>query len=176
MNIVFKQSGLTMLEVIFSMGIVMVGMLGVVTLLQQNIVAQNINKNSLLSAALAQETVELLRNQRDTNQRNESDNWLTGDSAGTDSDILQDGTYVISYDGTIDDTVDDFSHDGTILYLDSSDNYYIHESAGNSLTPFRRLVTVVDNTANIDITVEVRWSERGRDHDYKIDARLYDWW
>ncbi len=169
---IFKQSGLTILEVIVSLGIVMVGMLGVATLSQQNIVAQNINKSSLLSAVLAQEAVELIRNKRDTNQWNNWD-WLTGDGSN-DTDILQDGTYVIQYDGSIYDT-DDIDDTETQLYITPA-GYYVHESSGNTATSFRRLVTIVDNTDYIDVVVEVQWNERGRNHEYEINTRLYDWW
>jgi type II secretory pathway pseudopilin PulG len=178
MHKIIKQSGFTILETIISLGIVMIGMIGVASLSRQNISAQNSNRNFLLASVLAQEAVELVRNQRDTNQRNATDNWKTGDSAFSNSDIIQDGTYVIQYNGNIKDT-DNIDDTETVLYLDLVDNYYVHESGGGNIeTPFRRLIEVTEDVGGdfISLVVTVKWNERGSNHEYQVDARLYDWW
>jgi Tfp pilus assembly protein PilV len=186
MHKIIKQSGFTILETIISLGIVMIGMIGVASLSRQNIVAQNSNRNFLLASVLAQEAVELVRNQRDTNQRNGWD-WQIGDGVDSNTNIIQDNTYTIDYrdsgfnSATINNTADNIDVDEAKLYIDSVDNFYVHDSGGgNTETPFRRLVTITDdddpNFNFIEFNVVVKWNERGSDHKYQVDARLYDWW
>jgi type II secretory pathway pseudopilin PulG len=183
MQKIFKQSGFTILETIISLGIVMIGMIGVASLSRQNISAQNSNRNFLLASVLAQEAVELVRNQRDTNQRNGWD-WQTGDGIDPYTDILQDDgfgndNYTIQYDGEIDPGVNLI--DNAVLYI-TPGGYYVHDNGGgaNTLTPFKRLITITDddnpNFNFIEFNVLVKWSERGNNHNYQVDARLYDWW
>lgn len=174
-----NQKGFTVLETIVALGIVMVGLLGVASLSRQNIAAQGSNKNFFLASVLAQEAVELVRNQRDNNWRAGASDWQTGGNAGANTDILQDldnYNYGIQYDGDIRETINNI--DDARLYLDSGGNY-VYDSTGNTETPFYRLVTIDSansDSDHIEFNVVVKWNEQSRSSEYRVDARLYNWW
>jgi len=164
------KKGFSMLEVIISLGIMTVGMMGVFSLIMQNHLIYNTNKNKFIAIALAQEGVELVRNYRDSN-------WL--DEKLWDDNVKNDSTYIIDAYTILDDSVDDISN--AILYKDS-ENKYVHVATENTQTIFRRLIEVTEpNTGScpigdcLKVRSWVRWGERGTDHDYDISVFLYKW-
>ncbi len=86
-----NNSGISILEVVVAVMIISFGMVGVLSLVIQNVEAQYINKNVLMASGLAQEGLELVRNTRDFN-------WLTPGNSWN-QDIVGDGTYTIDYGG-----------------------------------------------------------------------------
>ncbi|MDO8667516.1 MAG: hypothetical protein Q7K35_00250 [bacterium] len=86
----YNNRGISIVEVIVATMIITMGMIGVSSLVIQNIQVQYINKNVLIASGLAQEGLELVRNTRDLN-------WLTP-SNGWDQDISA-SSYVIDYGG-----------------------------------------------------------------------------
>ncbi|NCQ16134.1 hypothetical protein GW814_00575, partial [Candidatus Falkowbacteria bacterium] len=64
---IFNNQGISILEVIVAILIITIGMIGVMSLVIQNVEAQYINKNILIASGLAQEGLELARNTRDLN-------------------------------------------------------------------------------------------------------------
>ncbi len=163
-------TGFSMLEVIISLGIMTIGMMGVFSLIMQNHLIYNTNKNRFIAVTLAQEGIELVRNYRDSN-------WLEGEA--WDNEVENDGDYIIDAYTILDDSIDDISN--AILYKDS-ENRYVHVPTGNTPTLFRRLIEVTEpNTAVcpagscLKVRSWVRWGERGTDHDYYIDVFLYEW-
>lgn len=162
------------MEVVVSIFIISLGMVGVASLVNQNIQAQYINKNVLVASQLAQEGLELVRNKRDENWLTPGNDWLLGAGAGSASDILQDGTYVIDYTGAIDASVNSIADPGARLYL-GANNFYTHTSGATS-TPFSRLITVTDNSpASSTIDCLVSWQDRNGTYSYKAETVLYDW-
>lgn len=166
-----RQFGFSILEVIIAILIISIGMIGVLSLITQNIQVQYIGKNDLIASQLAQEGLELVRNIRD-------ENWLVGAGGDTwksgngdaNMNIVQDGGYAIDYSGVI---VDVDSIDNAGLKIDAAD-FYAH-GAGQA-TAFYRLITVVDNAEYLEVESKVRWKERGRTHDYTIKTLLYNWY
>ncbi len=96
-----------MLEVVISMGIMTVGMMGIFSLIAQNHLVYNTNKNKFIAVTLAQEGVELVRNYRDSN-------WLEEEL--WDNEVKNDGDYIIDAYTILDDSVDDIAD--ARLYLD----------------------------------------------------------
>jgi len=170
-----KHKGFTILEVTVALGILTMGLLGISSLIVQNLQAQNINQNYLIASMLAQEGAELVRNKRDYNWLKFTwDKWNTGDDANYD--ILQaagGGTYILDYTGAINAGVNDISVAGARLWI-SPGGFYDHDNTG-LYTPFSRLVTVVDNGDSIEVEVDIQWQEKGRTHNYKLDFELYNW-
>lgn len=166
------NKGFSILEVVIAMGIITVGLLGVSSLALQNLQVETINKNYLVASMLAQEGMELVRNVRDTNFLKAND-WKTGSGAGTDSDIVQGGIYRIDYNLDI-QPVAGINDDSTRLFIGGSPEKYNH--SGGVLTPYRRLIEVVDNGNYIQATSTVAWSERGRSYKYEVVTYLYNWW
>ncbi len=175
-----------MIEVIAAVMIIAMGMIGVLSLVIQNVEAQYINKNVLIASGLAQEGLELVRNIRDNNWLTAGfdpiTGWKLGAGAGTNSDIVQDGTYAIDYRrfSSLNATVDSITDDGARLYL-NDEGLYTHVSAGNIETNFYRLITIVDDSANpaypdlLDIKCTIRWKDGTQDHDYTAETSLYNW-
>lgn len=165
-----KQNiGFSILEVIIAILIISIGMIGVLSLITQNIQAQDIGKNDLIASQLAQEGLELVRNIRDTNWLTAGNDWKIGAGASTNSDIVQDGDYAIDKGAIID--VDSIDNAG--LNIDAA-GFYTH--GAGAATPFSRLITVVDNADYLDVECKVQWKERGRTHDYTVKTLLYDWY
>ncbi|MDP3043010.1 MAG: prepilin-type N-terminal cleavage/methylation domain-containing protein [bacterium] len=165
-----RQFGFSILEVIIAILIISIGMIGVLSLITQNIQVQYIGKNDLIASQLAQEGLELVRNIRDTNWLTAGNDWKTGAGATTNSDIVQDGDYAIDYSGAI---IDINSIDNAGLNIDAA-GFYTHNAG--AATAFYRLITVVDNADYLDVECKVRWKERGRTHDYAVKTLLYNWY
>lgn len=166
-----RQFGFSILEVIIAILIISIGMIGVLSLITQNIQVQYISKNDLIASQLAQEGMELVRNIRDTNWLTAGNDWKIGAGASTNSDIVQDGDYAIDYSGFIVD-IDSINNAG--LNIDAA-GFYTH-GAGVAATPFSRLITVVDNGDYLEVECKVQWKERGRTHDYTVKTLLYNWY
>lgn len=165
MFIFFKKqrNGFSVLEVMIAVAIITMGMIGVLSLVLQNIQVQYVNKNNLIASQLAQEGLELVRNIRD-------ENWLDGNAYYLG--IIEDGTYTIDYTFATNDLIDLIDDSGAKLNIDAT-GFYTH-NAGDA-TPFYRLVTVSDNIDYLEVECKVRWYERNRVHDYIATTLLYDW-
>lgn len=165
-----NKKGFTILEVTAALGIAMLGLLGVASLVIQNMQAQAFNKYYLTASMLAQEGLELVRNIRD-------ENWLTFGADWDDDINTGDGTFAIDYNGrgSIDYSPDDVGDSGARLYRDGN-NYYIHNGSGTTPTPFSRLITVTpDGADKLDVVATVQWQEHGRIHQYVAETYLYNW-
>ncbi len=150
------------------MMIIAMGMVGVMSLVIQNVEAQYINKNVLIASGLAGEGLELVRNIRDLN-------WLTPGNVWNQN-IVGDGTYTVDYRGLVSinmsaNSIDDAS---ARLYIDSN-GFYTHESSGNTPTNFYRLITVVDNVDYLDVKCAIRWKDGTQNHNYTGETYLYNW-
>lgn len=163
-----NNAGISILEVIAAMTIIVLGLVGILALVAQNVKAQYIDKNVLMASALAGEAVELVRNVRDLN-------WLTPGNSWRQS-IVGDGSYTIDYGGlsSINPAVNSLNETGARLYVDSN-GFYTHIAAGNTLTNFYRLISVIDNTDYLDVKCVIRWQDGGQNRDYAVQTYLYDW-
>lgn len=178
MQIAYKNhKGFTLLEITVVIYIISLGLIGIMSLVNQNIQVSYINKNELIASQLAQEGLELVRNIRDSNWLKEY-NWKNGNGTDNKTDIVQsDGSYnyTIDYLGNINESIN--SIDNARLYINGS-GFYNHISSGTP-TPFYRLIEVIDNSPPNDyyITVKatVRWKEKNRTHDYMAQTLLYNW-
>ncbi|MDP2736924.1 MAG: hypothetical protein Q8O59_04080 [bacterium] len=170
-----NNSGISILEVVVAMMIITMGMVGVLSLVIQNVEAQYINKNVLMASGLAQEGLELVRNIRDLNWLIPGNNWKLGAGAGANTDIIQDGTYTIDYQGNsgINEAVNLISDAGARLYIDNN-GLYTHTATATS-TSFYRLITVVDKTDYLDVKATIRWKDGTQDHNYTAETFLYNW-
>ncbi|MBL7057707.1 prepilin-type N-terminal cleavage/methylation domain-containing protein [Patescibacteria group bacterium] len=170
-----NQRGFGLIEVTVSIYILTMGLFGLMSLLHQSLKAQDINKNSIVAAQLAQEGIELVRNVRDNN-------WLDPDSSDWKIDIV-DGkggdanqAFAIDYRGRDNiQPVSSIDDENSKLYIDV-DNFYTHDSSSNSPTLFSRIIEKINsNNEYVEIISTVKWSERGADHDYVVATKLYNW-
>ena len=186
MRKLFNNKGFSILEASVVMGVVSIGVLGVFSLILQNIQVQKVNKNMLVASMLAQEGLELVRNIRD-------DNWIANPQVAWDSDIAgwASDDFSVDYTMTLADR-DDSDNDndiveevGTRLYRDNVLNFYTHNSGGGNIkTIYSRLITVDDIDASnpldgiIDyykVKSHVQWQGKDSLKDYIAETYLYNW-
>ncbi|MFA6307167.1 MAG: type II secretion system protein [Patescibacteria group bacterium] len=174
MKIIKNNSGISILEVIVAIMIITMGMVGVLSLVVQNVQAQYINKNVLMAAGLAQEGLELVRNIRDLNWLTPGNDW--------DKDIVGAGadyTYTIDYNGPVINTTVNSLNDASARLYVNSNGFYTHTVTASS-TNFYRLITVavvpIDATHDyLDVKCTIRWKDGGVNHDYTAETYLYNW-
>lgn len=170
--ILFKKiqsnSAFTIIEVMVAIAIISIGMLGVVSLMSQNIQVQVVNKNNLIASMLAQEGIELVRGIRD-------ENWL--DQANP---VFHDGLgekFAIDAVNKVPDATT-LSIDGQGASLFIKDGFYQHDNTGIQ-TIFSRLLEVTPDSDTppkyITVKSTVRWKSGDRSSDYIAETTLYDW-
>jgi len=166
------NSGFTILEITIVIFIIVMGMMGVLSLVNQNIQVEYVNKNMIIASQLSQEGLELVRNKRDINWLKE-ENWKY--SSSTAFDIIQDKNYAIDYTGAINAEPDDISEVGTKLYKDSN-GFYTNTSTDNTPTIFSRLITVdTESDASTTISCWVQWKKGTNTYNFTAQTVLYDW-
>lgn len=153
------------MEITVSLFIISVGMLGVLSLIAQNIKVDDVDRNTIIASQLAQEGLEVVRNERDYN-------WLA-DNEWTDN-WIHDQSYTVDYRGNFDPEVDSITDSGARLYI-NDEGFYDHDDDGEA-TSFSRIITVSEPTAaSTSVSCLVQWQDRGDDYQYVADTVLYDW-
>lgn len=170
-----NKKGFSLMEVMAVLFIVMVGMVGVMSLVLQNIQVKEINTNRIIAHQLAQEGIELIRKQRDTN-------WIECDrlpDPGPNcwlSNIEADLAYKVDFNDDEPEIVTDI--DDAELYKIVSGEFesmYVHEPTSNK-TPFYRMIRIGSmNNHSIHVEVTINWQERGQMYSYSADTHLFDW-
>jgi len=153
-----NQKGFTLAELLITIFVFTVGILGIYLVVQNSYATLNYAKNRLIAIYLAQEGIEIVRNIRDTN-------WLEGQSW---DDELFEGTNRVQYDKGFLLPGDG----GTPLRIDNN-GFYTYDST-NPQTPFRRKVdiTKIDDDTLL-VTVEVKWSDKFSP--IILQEKLYNW-
>ena len=82
------NKGFSLLEVIFSIGIITVGIVSILTLFNYNLKAEINNKNKLIAIYLAQESIEVIRQNRDNV-------WFRGDTDFLDENEFSDDDVIV---------------------------------------------------------------------------------
>lgn len=166
-KIISNNLGISILEVVVAIMVITMGMIGVLSLVIQNVQAQYINKNVLIASGLAQEGLELVRNIRDLN-------WLTPGNVWNQN-IVGDNTYTMDYGGlaSIKMAINSIDEAGARLYVDSN-GLYTHTVTA-AATNFYRLITVVDQGNYLDIKCTIRWKDGTQNHNYAAETYLYNW-
>lgn len=166
-----NKKGFSVLEVTMALGIITTGLMGVFSLVLQNLQVQTINKDYLVASMLAQEGLELVRNVRDTNflQNRTFSSGLLPDGANSTITVDNDGPPNVNIQNVADMAA-------AVLYLDNTNKVFHHDSSGSSATIYHRLITIVEHTDYLEVHSNVQWAERGRTHNYEAVTNLYNWW
>lgn len=159
------KKAFSLVEIIIILFIISIGMLGVLSLIVQNIQTQTYNKNNLIAFQLAQEGVELIRMVRDSNWQSGRD-FLSG---------LPRGNVYMDFDDTEPHVLEsEGTNQAHALRLDD-EGFYRHDGSGPS-SGFSRLITLTSPDSNtLQVDVRITWKERNRDSSYDLQAVLYDW-
>jgi len=168
------KNGFSLVEIITVLFVVSLGLVGILSLIIQNIQSQSYNKDNLIAYQLAQEGVELTRKIRDSNWRGARlpfSTILYSGNAGT--------TYYMDYNDPALNVYDSNNPDAAILRQDNN-GFYTHDlSASTPSSGFSRLITITNgqygqnNSVNIKVTVS--WSANTRNYHYDLDTSLYNW-
>jgi prepilin-type N-terminal cleavage/methylation domain-containing protein len=161
----------SLIELLVAMAMIGIGLIGIASLAAQNVRVQYFNRNSLISAQLAQEGLELARNRRDNN-------WKSASPASSLADIYDTG-FVIDYKP---DSYKDGYNDitGTDPLRINDDGFYSY--SGNIVTPFRRFLT---SKCKKDLVMEaeyclikcyVSWQGQGQSGVYQAEDLIYSWY
>lgn len=164
-----RQAGFSLVEIVVVLFIISLGLVGILSLIIQNIQSQSYNKSQLVANQLAQEGIELIRRVRDVNWRNGQPYNLN----------LAEGIYVMDYDDLL--PVGAAAAPGQMSRLFFDDNGFYYHQSGASETPvpetgFSRLITIQPLVGSAFIVrSRVSWEERGRNFRYELETILYDW-
>ncbi|MFA6551120.1 MAG: hypothetical protein WCV41_01155 [Patescibacteria group bacterium] len=167
----FNDKGFGILEVVIATGIITVGMVAVISFITQSYYVSQVNKNKFIATMLAQEGIELTRNVRDSN-------WVGG--LAWNQNIVGDGTYRIDVNssGAI-NIINVSGIDDALSRLKIDSGLYQHSLGTDTI--FYRLITTANDAAScpaancLQVTSEVKWSERGLAKNYAITVELYNW-
>jgi Tfp pilus assembly protein PilV len=165
MDFKFKKDGFTIIEAIVAIFILTTGILGAFSFISHFTEYSSISTMRLTASYLAQEGVEIIKNIRDSNfiDGNYSVDWNEG--FATSSDWEGEADY------TNDNSLDSYSN--TYLNIDVN-GFYSYGAGSQSL--FKRKITIGTSTASSTyITVEVSWSEKGRNHNVAVEEEIYSW-
>lgn len=157
-----EKRGFTLIEVITVLLVISLGMIGVLSLIVQNIQSQSLNKNTLIAYQLAQEGVELIRQVRDTNWR-ESLDWREN---------LSSGKYYMDYISTMPHQASD---QGSGNLAQDLNGMYVSNPGATLGKGFSRIIALEDSGEGMLVNSSIFWSDHGRSYVYSLDTILYDW-
>ncbi len=158
-----NKKSFTLIEVIAVLLVISLGMVGILSLIVQNIQSQSLNKNTLIAYQLAQEGVELIRMVRDNNWRGARD-WKEG---------LDNGEYYMDYTDTAPHSAS--SQASGNLKQDANGMY---QNNPNYLVPgtnFSRIIAIQSLAGGKLVTADIFWNDHGHNYVYSLEAGLYDW-
>jgi len=154
------KKGFTLLEVLISLAIITIGIVGVFALIQQTVSLLPVSEQRLTASYLAQEGMEIVRNLRDANIVKGQD-WnldLTNCGTGCEADYLSPSLTAWSS-----------------RYLLDNGTFYNY-SSGNS-TLYQRKITIDSSATDVlKTTIEVFWQEKTRSHSIKAREDIYNWY
>lgn len=175
-----KSNGFTIIEVLIAIFVILVGLLGAFSVINQSLSASGIVSSRLVAAYLAQEGIEIIRNIRDTN-------WLqAGEPLKTSpwDNGLPDGNWQVDYTTVTLLGTDEFEqcgdsgyncedYDGDFLKLNDSGFY--NYSLGTP-TKFKRKITLAKEGEDVlKVSVLVEWELRQKSYQLSAQEKLYNW-
>jgi len=182
-----NKKGQSILEAVFAIGVLLIAMSAILALTISNIAGQKASEFQLIANNLAREGIEVVRNIRDSN-------WLAAD----DWDNL--GENYASF-ARVDYNSSNLDFISTDYNLYINNGAYIHDPSSGEFSGFSRYLELQNICLNVScpgincgqeeikdscnlateqkvglkVTAVVKWFERGRERQIKIDDLLYDW-
>ena len=157
-----KDSGFTLIESMIAVGLIVTGVVGVLTLVSRSIGFNGLAFNRLTAANLAQEGIEVVRNIRDTN-------WINGLSWDNG---LADADYQLDYASKPPLA----AYDSAQTLLFDEDSGYFNYTVGKT-TVYQRKITIKHIDANqMQVQATVNWTGRGGgSFETIVEDRLFNW-
>ena len=143
-----------------AIGLILVGLVGVITLINRSLGFSSLAFNKLVSSNLAQEGVEIVRNIRDTNWINHQA-WDAG---------LPDGTYQADYSSKSLDLYTDLA-----LLFDDTTGLYGY-NAGSDTIYKRKIELNHISPEELQVKITISWIGRGGgSFDTVVEDHLFNW-
>jgi len=170
-----NNKGFTLLEVIAAIFLMTIGVIGILSLVNQTIISSQTTSSRLVASYLAQEGIEIVKNIRDTNflqihreiEGVEWDTGLTNCAGGCEADYN---------DLELTPTAN--------RYLNIDAGFYQYSGFGTQ-TPFKRKITInIQDLSNppdgsmldkMKVQVEISWTERLRTYQVTAQENIYKW-
>lgn len=130
------RNGFSMIEVIFSVFVISIGLTGTTALLNDSMRESISSRDSVIASQLAQEGIELVRNLRDNNWENERGSFATAYFPSGDKSNCK-----IDYNDTDMQNSNCIADNDFQLYL-SGGLYYQHTSIGATATKYFRKIKI----------------------------------
>lgn len=160
------STGFTLIEVIISIFVITIAVVGIYNLLPVVINLGAISVDKFIASQLASEGIELTRNIRDGN-------WLSGsDWASGLTGCSQTSPCEIDYNDT------GLAVNDRFLKFKSDNGFYNYEEGTN--TKYKRKITITQLTDHLNVRVVVSWFGRTSvfqkgDNSFEAQDNLYDW-
>ena len=162
--------GFTVLEVIVSIFVLVIGILGAYTVVQFPLYYTSISMSQLTASYLAQEGAEIVRTIRDTNliiNPGDWDNWLIT-SKGADCEAPEFCETDYNHPALV-------SRSGSANFLKIDSNNFYNYEIGNTSKFTRKITITPDGSEKLKISVIVYWYEKGQDRHVEVREDLYQW-
>ena len=155
-----NNKGFTLLETIVATGVIVVGLVSSLTLINNSLVLSFSFQDRLIAANLAAEGIEVVRNIRDNNWL-QSLSWNNG---------LSDGNYNVSYS-----SLSLIPYSDVPLRLNFSNGIYDY-SSGSDQTIFKRIISITNLSAyEMKVISTVNWQRRNRSYSIAVEDHLFNW-
>ena len=153
-----SRGGQTIIEAMVALGVLIIGLMGVLTLLSRSLLLQRVTSDQAKATYLASEGIEVAKSLID------HEAYLSISSKGADGGwgtCLPSGDYDLDYATMRCLSVPNYG--GEPLYFDSETGLYYSSTdpgmpSGASATNFVRKVTITNNGNEIDVKSTVTWS------------------
>ncbi|OGZ33377.1 MAG: hypothetical protein A2174_00380 [Candidatus Portnoybacteria bacterium RBG_13_41_18] len=165
----FSKKGFSLLGVIFAIGIITIGLISILGLINYIILVGRLSQDRFVASNLAQEGIEIVRGIRDTNWISGGANWKNG---------LADGEYEVQYNETSLSAL--WVGSGRKLKIDTNGFYNYSSGIDSKFTRKVEIKWDEDSGAtndNIDVISTVTWDMPGfSGTSVIVQDRLYNWW
>ncbi len=156
-------AGFTLIEVVLAIFILGLAIIASFVLIQQSIIGASLNESQLIAYYLGQEGIEIVKNIRDIN-------WL-GSGSG-----VSEGVWEADY---LSMSLEPLTGEGRYLRVDQN-GFYRYADSG-SISKFKREIRIArkaDNDFNeyLEVSVVVKWKNRGKDYQAEVINHLYNWY
>lgn len=200
MHLLSVKKGQGLLEAVVAIGVIVSGLLAILTLTTANIMTAGEASSHLLANNLAREGIEAVRIIRDSSWlENPNQNWFSLVSAPNDATAIA-VLNPTTFEWTLDFQVNDITQDKAAIWRDVNSVYrqaWQNMPVGSQKTKFSRLITVypicraaapsLDEVSNqitcqvgssqigVRVISAVAYNERGKYHTLYLEDMLYNW-
>ncbi len=155
-----RNAGFSLMEVIVSVFLISVGLIGALTLINYTVDSASISSSRLVAANLAQEGIEIVRNLRDSNL--EWSSWYAS---------VVNGDYQVQYNSL---ALAPFAD--TELLLDTNSGLYAYDAGASTPYHFKRKITLqIISAVEVKVVSEVTWTEKGGLRTVTVEDRFWNW-